>query len=309
MDIGLVVDASCDISAALIERQQLALLPYRLEFDHRSFLDLRDAAQTLKLYRRYLSDRSVRASCQAAGVRYLRSFFLSERVLRYDRVLALTASSATGSMYEHATQASYAILQDYREQRSAAGRPESFVLRVVDSGAVGAGLGVLALALLRAIRSGPDGFDQLRRHARELAARTRCRLVPADLARLRDQSDPVMRPARRAADSLGSRWFGVHPILEMSGGVLRPVGRLRGFRAAMTRVLEWAYRGLVNRRILPVLAISIGGDPRIVRELEAYRALEVLAAARRCDLQLSVMSATLATSCGPGAFSLGVIDA
>ena len=26
MDIGLVVDASCDVSAALIERQQLALL-------------------------------------------------------------------------------------------------------------------------------------------------------------------------------------------------------------------------------------------------------------------------------------------
>jgi fatty acid-binding protein DegV len=309
MDIGLVVDASCDVSRSLIDQQQLALLPYRLDIDHRPLLDHRDPADTLKVYRRCLSDRSVRATCEAVGVEYLRDFFLGERVLRHDRVLVLTASAATGAMYDNATQASYAILQDYRKQRTAAGRPEAFVLRVVDSGTVGAGLGALALATLRTMRTGGQSFDQVRRQTRELAARTRSRLVPADLGRLRNQADPWLRPARRVADSLGSRWLGVHPVLEMSGGVLRLAGRVRGFETAVTRVLEWAYRALVNGRIQPVLAISIGGDPRIVRDLEAYQALEVLAAARRCDLQLSVMSATLAVACGPGAFSLGVIDA
>lgn len=281
-------------------------MPHALEFGHRYFVDQRDAEQTLTFYRRYLSDRSVTARSEPAGVRELRELFLGERILEHDRVLVLTAS---GAMAVNATEASYAILQDYRQRRRAAGRPEAFVLRVVDSGTTGAGLGALALWTLRAVQSGSGNFDDVRRRAKEMAARSRCRLIPGDLARLRQHSDRDLRQARRAADSMAARTLGVRPILEASRGGVRVVGRVRGFERAVTRVLGWAYRALSNARVQPVMAISIGGDPRMVREMAAYQALESLAAERRCDLQLSVMSATLAVTYGPGAFSLGVIDA
>jgi len=294
------------LSRALIDERALVLLPHALEFGHRYFLDHRDAEDTLTFYRRYLSDRSVTARSEPAGVRQLREVFLGERILGHDRVLVLTAS---GAMAANATEASYAMLQEYRQRRQAAGRPEAFVLRVVDSGTTGAGLGALALWALRAVRSHSGNFEDIRRRAREMAGRTRCRLVPGDLARVREQSDRGLRTARRAADSVAARALGVRPIFEASGGGVRVVGRVRGFERAVNRVLGWAHRALANARVRPVMPLSIGGDPRIVREMVAYQALESLAAERRCDLQLSVMSATLAVTYGPGSFSLGVIDA
>lgn len=302
----MAIDAACDLSRAFIDEKALVLLPHALEFDHRHFLDSRDAAETLEFYRRYLSDRSVTVRSNPVDMRQLRDIFLGERILQYDRVLVLTAG---GAMAASATQASYAILQDYRQRRQASGRSEAFVLRVVDSGTTAAGLGALALWVLRAIESEPGSFDAIRRRTEVMARRTRCRLVPGDLARLREQRDQVLRPVRRAADSAAVRMLGVRPVLEATGGSVRVVGRVMGFERAVTRVLEWACRALANARVRPVIALSIGGDPRIVRELPAYRALESLAAERRCDLQLSVMSANLAVTYGPGAFSLGVIDA
>ncbi len=67
------------------------------------------------------------------------------------------------------------------------------------------------------------------------------------------------------------------------------------FRAAGEAVL----RGLET----PAVVMSFGGDPRVIRNLPAYQAFEGFAADHKLDLQLSVMSATLAAHVGPGSFA------
>jgi fatty acid-binding protein DegV len=58
----------------------------------------------------------------------------------------------------------------------------------------------------------------------------------------------------------------------------------------------------------PVVAMSFGGDPRLIREMTAYQEFEAFAAVHKCRLHLSVTSATMAVNVGPGAFAMAYIQ-
>jgi fatty acid-binding protein DegV len=74
----------------------------------------------------------------------VQNWFLEQLVTDFDYVICLTVSSVRSPIFENATQASFGLLQNYRERRAAAGINGPFALRVVDSQTVFAGLAVLA---------------------------------------------------------------------------------------------------------------------------------------------------------------------
>jgi fatty acid-binding protein DegV len=94
----------------------------------------------------------------------------------------------------------------------------------------------------------------------------------------------------------------------MREGESRVAGRARGFERAVARVLDQARDVLSKGQIRPVVPMSFGGDPRIIREMSAYQEFESFAAVHKCRLHLSVMSATMAVNVGPGAFALAYIQ-
>lgn len=308
MKIGIVVDASCDLPRSYIDEHRLIVLPSILEFGEKEIIDSRDARDTLAVYRRYVADKSLEARSRAPEVDAIRDLFLDDLVLRYDRVLVLCVSANRGSVFDKATQASYAILQGYRQRREEAGLVEPFALRVLDTTTVGPGEAVLAAEAVRMLDEETPPFEKLRRTIKDLSRRVTCLLVPNDLFYLHH------RARQRGEDSLGPLAYrigsalGIKPILEMRRGESQVVARSRGFERGVSHVLQRARSAISRGHARPIVAMSFGGDPRRVRELAAYQEFEAFAAVNRCDLHLSVMSATMALNIGPGAFSLALID-
>ncbi len=179
MKIGVVVDASCDLPDAYVEEHGLIVLPGLIEFGDRVVSDRRDPRETLGWYKRELSDHRLPARTVAPGIEEIRDLFLEDLVLRYDRVLMLCMSASRGRVFSHATQASYQILQGYREKRAQADLSGSFALRVLDTRNVGPGEGVLAHEAVSIIESSAPPFEKLRRAIKDRSRHIVSYLVPA----------------------------------------------------------------------------------------------------------------------------------
>ena len=305
MKMGIVVDACCDLTHASVREHQVEVLPAALVLDRmRTVIDDRDPARTQEIYHRYICDRSRVPDIQPISVAAIRKRFLDDLVLRYDRLLVLCADARATGFFANATQASYAVLKDYRQRRSAQGIDESFAMRVLDTGTLGPGTALLALAAIRGLMHSSEKFDDVRRHVQELAGRVRCHLLPADLSYLRFRRVDTQDAAVSALDYRLGHWLSMRPVFELSGGRWRQYGRVRSWRHGIERLLQAAAKKLKGQGTDPTIVMSFGGDPRLVRSLPAYKDFESRAASRRIELHLAVMSATLAAQVGPGAFSI-----
>jgi fatty acid-binding protein DegV len=304
MRTGIVVDATCDLAHGFEVEHDLEILPAALVLDRtRVLMDQRDPSATLSIYRRYICDRAQVPGIQPMSAVAMRDLFLNDLVLRYDRLLVLCMDARLGEFFDHATQASYTVLKSYREIRQDAGLDPSFAMRVLDTGTIGPGEAVLAHEALHALNSEKKDFDGTRRRVQALARGIHCQLIPADLSYLRYRRR-VGAGRLSASDYRLGRWFGLRPVLSLQEGRWRPSGRVRNFRQGASQLLQGAAERAAQGGVSNVIAMSFGGDPRVIRALPAYKDLESAAARRRIDLHLAVMSATLAAQVGPGAFAL-----
>lgn len=308
LKIGLVVDAGCDLPDAYLEAHGIRILPSMLQCDGKSWLDERDPAQTMMLYRRYIADRSIEAQSSACSAAEIREIFLQELVVDYDRVLVITAGAAYTDMFARATEASYGILQSYRERRAEQSHTGGFSLRVLDTGSLCAGEAVLVCRALQLLDERRLAFEAMRRQLRDEAARTSCMLVPGDPWYLRHRGlDGRNSGLPRGAYALGLV-AGLRPVIEIVGGRQQVIARPRGFQAACAAALARAERAVRRAPGAPALVLSFGGDPRVIREMPAYRELEASAASAGIELHVSVMSATMGARLGPGTLSVAWLD-
>ncbi len=308
MKVGVVIDASCDLPRAYIEERGLEVLPGFLDFGDKELVDVRDPRETLAYYRRYIADKSTPAGSRAWPAENIRDLFLNELILRYDRVLVLCVSASRGGVFANATEASYGILQGYRKAREAAGLDESFALRVLDTNSVGPGEGVIAHETLSLIEGEAPPFEKLRRTVRDFSKKSVTLLVPNDLYYLRHRASTKGEKSMGAAAYHFGRALDIKPVIEMRRGESSVMTGIRRFDRAVEEVLERAREAVRFEKIRPVIVMSFGGDPRIIRDMNAYQDFEAFAATHRIQLHLSVMSATLAINVGPGAFSLAYIE-
>lgn len=309
MRIGLVVDASCDLPDACLEANGVGILPGILQLDGKTWLDDRAPEQTMMLYRHFIADRAVEAQSSACSADEIRDIFLQELVMDYDRVLVITACAEYSDMFARATEASYAILQSYRERRAATDRAGGFSLRVLDTGSVCAGEAVMVCRALQLLAEGRLGFEAVRRQLRDETARARCLLVPGDPWYLHRRGLDGRGKGLGWGDQALAYAGDVKPVLELAGGRQRICARPRGFRRACAVALGRAADAVARGRGGPAVVLSFGGDPRVIREMPAYQALEARAATARMELHFSVMSATMGARVGPGALSVAWLEA
>jgi DegV family protein with EDD domain len=309
MRIGLVVDASCDLPDSQLEAHGIRILPSILDFDGKSWVDERDPERTMMLYRRYIADRAIVTRSGACSAQEIREIFLQELVVDYERVLVISACAEFSELFQRATEASYSILQDYRQRRAAGECSGSFALRVLDSRTLCAGEAVMVCRALQLLAAGKLGFEKMRRALQEDAARIACLLVPGDPWYLRRRGLGGNGGGLSWADFALARSFDLIPIVELAGGERRTIGRVRGFHSACVSALGRAGAAITRGLGTPALVLSFGGDPRVIREMEAFRELESHAAAAHVDIHFSVMSATMGARLGPGALSVAWLSA
>ncbi|MCL7715079.1 DegV family protein [Stenotrophomonas mori] len=308
MRIGIVVDSACDLPAEFIHRHRLVLLPITVRIGEAVQADHRDEAATLAFLRDHVAERGAEAETLPFGVDQIRALFLQHLVIDYDHVFCLTITRTRSPIHDNALQASFAILNEYRPIRQAAGHSSPFALRVLDTQNLFAAQAVTAVEAVR-MREAGASVARMRERLEELAGSVHGYMVTRDLyymrARARHKGD---RSVGLVAATLGSA-LDIKPVLHGHRGQTAPVAKIKGFDNAVQRLFDFARRRVAGGLLTPVLCMSYGGPLEELRALPGYAALRGTCQAHGITLLESVMSLTGMVNVGKGAVTLGFADA
>ena len=304
MRIGIVVDSACDLPGDFYERHRITLLPVTVRIGDATLTDHRNEQATLQFLESHLASGGADAETAPFTVQQIQDLFLQKLVIDYDYVFCLTTTRTRSPIFDNATQASFAILNEYRPIRAAAGHDTPFALRVVDSQNVFAGQGVTAVEAVRLIEGG-EGAAKIRARLEHLALHTHAYMVAPDLhylrARTRKRGD---RSVSLLSATLGSA-LDIKPILHCNRGQTGPVAKIKGMDAAARRLFAFAGERIRNGLMTPTVCLSYGGDLAEMRALPGYDDLRVTCASYNIELFEAVMGLTGMVNVGKGALVVG----
>lgn len=304
MRIGLVVDSACDLPGSFIERNHIEILPITVKIGDAVLADHRNEQATLEFLHSHVAERGAEAETMPFSVEQIRDVFLKKLVIDYDYVFCLTVTRNRSPIHDNAMQASFVILNDYKPIRTEAGHASPFALRVIDTQSLFAGQGVTAIEAIRMIRAG-EGVAKIRARLENLAINTHAYMVPRDLMYLRSRT----RAKGDKSVSLFSATLGsaldIKPVLHCNRGETGPVGKIRGWDAAVGRLFAFTAERVRAGLMTPALCMSFGGELEEMRMLPGYASLIDVCRGAGVEVHESVMSLTGMVNVGKGSLVIG----
>ena len=307
MRIGIVVDSACDLPLEYLERNNIVILPITVRIGEAVLADHRDEQATLSFLHAHVAERGHEAETTPFTVNQIRDLFLGRLVIDYDHVFCMTITKTRSPIHDNAMQASFAILNDYKPVRQAAGHNSPFALRVIDTQNLFAAQGITAVEAVR-MRDAGASVQQIRVRLEELAQNTHGYMIPRDLyyirARGRHKGD---RSVSLLSAALGSA-LDIKPVLHGYRGETAPVAKIKGFDNAVQRLFDFVARRVAHGLMTPVVCVSYGGPLDELRALPGYADLRSACEAKDVQLLESVMSLTGMVNVGKGAVTIGFAD-
>ncbi|KAF1690679.1 DegV family protein [Pseudoxanthomonas taiwanensis] len=304
MRIGIVVDSACDLPNDFIRQHNIVLLPITVRIGEAILADHRDEEATLGFLHAHVAERGHEAETIPYSVEQIRDLFLGKLVVDYDHVFCLTITSTRSPIHEHAVQASFAILNDYKPIRQAAGHNSPFALRVIDTQNLFAAQGVAVVEAVRMRQAGAS-VQQIRERLEQLALHTHGYMVPRDLyylrARARAKGD---RSVGLLSAALGTA-LDIKPVLHGHRGQTAPVAKLKGFETATQKLFDVTVQRIQEGLMTPTVCVSYGGELSELHALPGYARLREACQAHGVELYESLMSLTGMVNVGKGAVVVG----
>ena len=303
MRIGIVVDSACDLPLPYLQDNEVILLPITVRIGDAVLADHRNEQATLEFLDAHVAERGAEAETQPFTVQQVQDLFLSRLVIDYDYVFCMTITKTRSPIFENTQQASFAILNDYKEPRLAAGIATPFALRVIDTQSLFAGQGITAVEAVR-LRAAGEGAPKIRARIEHIAMNTHTYMIPRDLhylrARTRHRGD---RSVSFLSAALGSA-LDIKPVLHCNRGETGPVAKVKGHDAAVLKLFDFAIRRVRAGLMTPTLCLSYGGKLEEMRALPGYERLRDACLAANVEVFESVMSLTGMVNVGKGALTL-----
>ncbi|MGO1000583.1 DegV family protein [Lysobacter sp. CA196] len=304
MRIGIVVDSACDLPLDYLERHDIHLLPITVRIGQAVLADHRNEQATLQFLHTHLAERGFEAETTPFTVQQVRDLFVSQLVIDYDYVFCMTITKTRSPVYENANQASFAILNDYKPVRSAAGINTPFALRVIDTLNLFAAQGITAVEAVR-LRAAGEGAPKIRARLEHLALHTHGYLIPRDLnylrARTRVRGD---RSVSFLSATLGTA-LDIKPVLHCNRGETGPVAKIKGYENAAQKLFEFTAQKAEAGLLTPTVCVSYGGELAELRALPGFERLREACRNSNVELFESVMSLTGMVNVGKGAVVVG----
>ena len=303
MRIGVVADATCDLPQEFLQEHRVGILPVAIHLGDEVVNDVRDPDVTLKFYNEQLAAKGLDAHTVPFTAEQIREKFLSDIVLEYDYVFCVTITATRSAIFENATKASFAILNDYKNARARQGVSGPFALRVVDSKSMFCGTGVLAAEAAKLARAGV-GSNEIRKRLDELRENIVGYMVPNDLYYIRN------RGIKKGEKSIGLLTYAIgsaldiKPVILCYRGETQPVAKVRGYERAVEKMFRHVAAELRRGIGTQHLCISYGGPVADVARLPGYDDLAKAAREHKIEILVSIMSATAAVNTGGGCVAI-----
>lgn len=304
MRIGLVVDSACDLPLDYLQKNDITVLPITVRIGDAVLADHRDEQATLQFLDTQIAVRGAEAETMPYTVQQIQDLFLQKLVIDYDYVFCMTITRTRSPIHDNAQQAAFAILNDYRPIRAAAGHDTPFALRVIDTQNLFAAQGILAVEAVR-LRDAGEGPPKIRARLENLALSTQGYLVPRDLHYLRNRARTKGdRSVSLLSATLGSA-LDIKPILHCNRGETAPAAKIKGFDLAAQKLFDFTIKRIQAGLMTPTVCLSYGGELAEMRALPGYEKLRAACGAQNIELFESVMSLTGMVNVGKGALVVG----
>ena len=304
MRIGLVVDSACDLPLEYLQQHDVTVLPITVRIGDAVLADHRNEEATLEFLHAHVATGGAEAETMPYTVQQIQALFLDHLVIDYDYVFCMTITRSRSPIFDNAQQASFAILNDYKAARAAAGNNTPFALRVIDTQNLFSAQGITAVEAVR-LRDAGEGAPKIRARLENLALHTHGYLVPRDLyylrARARKKGD---RSVGLLSAALGSA-LDIKPVLHCNRGETGPVAKIKTFEAPAQKVFSGTIKRIHAGLMTPTVCISYGGELDEMRALPGYAELRAACVDNNIDLFESVMSLTGMVNVGKGAVVVG----
>ena len=304
MRIGLVVDSACDLPLEYLQKNDITVLPITVRIGEAVLADQRNEEATLEFLHTQIAQRGAEAETMPFTVQQIQDLFLKRLVIDYDYVFCMTITRTRSPIFDNAQQASFAILNDYRPVRTAAGHDTPFALRVIDTQNLFSAQGIMAVEAVR-LRDAGEGAPKIRARLENLALYTQGYLVPRDLYYLRNRARTKGdRSVSLLSAALGSA-LDIKPILHCNRGETAPAAKIKGFDLAVRKLFDFAIKRVASGLMTPTLCLSYGGELAEMRALPGYDDLRAACTQHNVELFESVMSLTGMVNVGKGALVVG----
>ncbi len=300
MRIGIVVDSACDLPLEYLQQHNIVILPITVRIGEAVLADHRDEQATLSFLHAHVAERGHEAETTPFTVNQIRDLFLGQLVIDYDHVFCMTITKTRSPIHENAMQASFAILNDYKPVRQAAGHNSPFALRVIDTQNLFAAQGITAVEAVR-MRDAGANVQQIRVRLEELANNTHGYMIPRDLYYLRNRARTKGdRSVGLLSAALGSA-LDIKPVLYGHAGNTEPVAKIKGFENATEQMFKFAGNRVMAGLMTPTVCMSYGGELSELRALPGYQRLRDICENNKVEVFESVMSLTGMVNVGKGA--------
>lgn len=301
---GIVIDASCDVSAEFLADPAVAVIPIPIRIGSSTYVDQHDADATARYLRETAAGEGATGQSVPLDAAQMGAFLIERFALDYDSVYCLTIAASRSPIHDATSEGSAQALAAIRDLRQAAGLRRPFQFRVIDTRNMFAGSGIPAMALrdMLAARMQPrEIHDALSR----IIDGTYTYYVPDDLGYARTRSRVRGDRSINLASVLLGGALDIKPIIRGYHGDTHPVGKYRGRAQAWGKLLRFAARRVAAQPLYtPHVIVSYAGA---LDELRATAELaELRQACQRAGVSLHVlqMSITGMMNIGPGGLTL-----
>ena len=278
MAVRIVTDSSCDLSAADIERYQITVVPLTIRFGDEEFTDGQDLSADGFYEKMAASDELPSTAAPAPGA--FETVFRELAASGADAVVCVNLSFALSATGESAQNASRALEGEVD-------------VRVVDSGKVSVGLGLMVKAAAAAAEAGRSA-DEIEAQLAQLKDRV---FIYAVL----DTLDNLKKGGRiGTAQALLGSALSIKPCLDLTTGVVEEAGKQRTRGKART----WLTKQVAEAGELEQLALAHGAAD----DIDAFTA-SLGDAPAQSPLTVTLIGPVVGTHAGPGVIAAAFIPA
>jgi len=304
MSIVVVADSSCDLPQKYWDSSCVEVFPFGLLIDGVPSEDSRNPDMMTKFFKEDLVGKQHTAESMPLSKEKIIDYFNEKIVTKYDFALILTAAKGRSETYQNFMMAANDIVLSYRPYREAAGLKTNFNMRVINSGTLFAGLGVLVSHMMDLVEQGLS-TKELRISAEVLRNNIYTYCVPHDLYYLSTRAKAKGDKSVSVFAALIAKLFNIIPVILGHMDETSPVAKFRGYKNTVNRVFKLTCLRIDAGLESPRVVVSYAGDIKDLKRFSGYRRLVKHAKANDVKVETSVMSIVGGLNLGPKTLTVG----
>lgn len=305
MSIALVVDAVCDLPDSFMQERGMKMLPIFLRVNDEVYVDDKDPQKLQDFYSKGLLSKGNSAESFAYSSEEIIELFQQQVIPHHSYAILQTASQKRSLIYENAQRASHTIMAGERSLRSRQGGPRRFGMRVMNSGSLFCGQGVLAAYTSDLIRQNLPKSKVLQLSS-EMLNNIHSFVIPPSVTYVRDRARKKGDASVSLMAAMVARSLNITPVIFGRNDETETIAKVRGFEVTAHKLFQHACRYIKDGLLSPYVVVSIAGDLSNLTKLPGYQELVHTASAYKVRVLPCVMGLS-SLNVGPGAIGLGFL--